>query len=1065
MSLNSENRLVGITARRKLKARNPPSMTLAVLFAVLTVSGQIAPISWLVSIASAQSSTAILSGTVLDPQGAVIPDVDIAITNAGTSQRRETTTDKAGYFVMPLLPPGHYVVTAQRTGFATFRINNVVLRVNDQLALKIQLSVGQISESVAVEGASLIQTESAAVSTVVDHQFVENLPLNGRSFGSLIELTPGIVLTRSNGAEQGQFSANGQRANANYFTVDGVSANAGNVSNQALAGTIPTFNVLGGLNNLVSVDALQEFRVQTSTYAAEFGRMPGAQVSVITRSGTNQFHGDVFDYFRNDALDANDWFANSRGQSKPAMRQNDFGGVIGGPIVENKTFFFLSYEGLRLRQPQFAVTSSPTTAVRSAAPAALKPFINAFPVPNGRDLGNGFAESFAGYSNPTTLNATSIRLDHSVSHRVSLFGRFNYAPSESSQRDCCVLNELNTSRLNATTLTLGATQAISPRISNDFRVNYSRNTGKGYFALDNFLGGVPPPDSVMFPPSTNHRGSLFSFGLGPVSYLLGLNDVASSQRQLNVVDNFLIIIGRHQTKLGIDYRRLAPNSAALGDNGIAIAAVYANTDALISNHPFFVDVQVVSDRFPLFRNFSAYGQDTWKATPRLTLTYGVRWEVNTPPTDRHGNHAFTVRGLNNPATMTLAPFGTTLWKTTFDNFAPRFGVAYLLSQAKGRETVLRGGFGVFCDVGTGPTGNAVIGVTVPYFRDQTFQTFPFDFNQISIPPVNLNPTPPYGRLFVFDPDLKLPRTYEWNLSAERSLGSNQTLTLSYVGAAGRRLLRKEVLRGPSLPNPNFTQVVVSRNAATSDYDALQLQFQRRMSRGLQTLASYTWSHSIDTASADSAFNVPIAKIDPKIDRGPSDFDVRHSFSSGVTYDLPAMFENVPGASLLRNWSIDAIFRARSATPLTVFINRPLFGVPAVGTRADLMPGVPLYVNDPTVAAGRRLNLKAFAAPPTGRQGSLGRNSLRGFPLAQLDFSLRRKFTLSEPFNLQLRADFFNTFNHPNFGAPVGLLSDPFFGQSTRMLGRELGAGGDGSLSPLYQIGGPRSIQLSLKLQF
>ena len=460
-------------------------------------------------------------------------------------------------------------------------------------------------------------------------------------------------------------------------------------------------------------------------------------------------------------------------------------------------------------------------------------------------------------------------------------------------------------------------------------------------------------------------------------------------------------------------------------------------------------------------NFSAYGQDTWKATPRLTLAYGLRWEVNTPPTDRRGNDAFTVLGLNDPATMTLAPFGSPLWKTTYDNFAPRIGVAYQLSQAKGRETVLRGGFGIFYDVGTGPTFDGVQGFTVPYFRSQTFQTFPFDFNQISIPPVNFNPSPPYDSLWVFDPNLKLPRTYEWNVSAERSLGSNQTMTASYVGAAGRRLLRKEVLRGPSLPNPNFTRVVVTRNAATSDYDALQLQFQRRLSRGLQALASYTWSHSIDIASADSTLNISTTKIDPKIDRGSSDFDVRHSFSAAATYDVPKLSLNHFAERLLRNWSVDAIFRARTATPLTVIVNRALFGVKATGTRVDLVSGVPVYLRNSSVAGGWRLNPAAFATPPAGRQGTLGRNSVRGFPLSQLDFSFRRKFTLSERFNLQLRADLFNAFNHPNFGAPEGLLSDPLFGQSTKMLGRELGAG----LSPLYQIGGPRSIQLALKLQF
>ena len=559
-----------------------------VLFVMVT-----GPIIWLVPNASAQSATAILTGIVLDPEGAVVPDVNITVTNVETSLQRRTTTDKAGYFIVSWLPAARYVVTAQRQGFATARIEDLVLSVNDQRPLTIRLKIGEISESVTVEGASLIQTESAAVSTVVNHQFVENLPLNGRSFGSLIELTPGVVLTRSNSAEQGQFSINGQRANANYFMVDGVSGNVGAVSNQALAGTIPTVSVLGGMNNLVSVDALQEFRVQSSTYSAEFGRMPGAQVSVITRSGTNQFHGTVFDYLRNDALDANDWFANSRGLQKPALRQNDFGGVIGGPVFRNKTFFFFSYEGLRLRQPQVGITQSPTLATRKAVPLPLKPFIDAFPIPNGKDLGNGFAESSASYSNPSSLNASSIRIDHTFSSKLTLFGRFNYAPSENIQRTptSSLLNQLQTNQLNTTTLTLGLTQAVSPSTSNEFRVNYSSNAGAQFYSLDNFAGGVPPPDAVMFPAFTNHRESLFNFALGSVSYVLGQNGVSSTQHQWNAVDNFLITTGRHQLKLGFDYRRLSPDWSALGENGIALVAVYNDANAAISNSPSFVNVE------------------------------------------------------------------------------------------------------------------------------------------------------------------------------------------------------------------------------------------------------------------------------------------------------------------------------------------------------------------------------------------------------------------------------------------------------------------------------------------
>lgn len=1014
----------------------------------------------------AQSSAATLAGTVSDERGAVITGVEVAAVSKETGARRTSTTNGDGYFVISPLPPGPYTVTARRQGFATVEVKGVVLNVNDQRSLQIQLRVGEISEAITVEEAQVIELESAAVSTLVDRQFVENLPLNGRSFSTLIELTSGVVLTKPGSG--GQFSVNGQRANANYFMVDGVGANVAVKPGVSLAqtagGTVPAYNILGGTSNLVSVDALQEFRIQTSTYAPEFGRTPGAQVSVVTRSGTNQLHGSLFDYFRNDALDANDWFANSRGLAKPALRQNDFGGVLGGPLVRNRTFFFVSYEGLSLRQPQFGITMAPTLSARASAPPQLKPYLDAFPIPNGRDLGDGFAESFAGYSNPSTLNATSVRVDHTAGSKLTLFGRFNYAPSETTQRAVTegLLNNLETTRLKTETLTLGATQTLSAKSSNDLRVNYSRSSAKDFFRLDNFAGGVPPPDSVLFSPFAKPQESFFLFLVGPVNYLVGGAGLTNFQRQLNVVDNLSLTARTHQLKFGADYRRLTPS---LATSKATVNALYDDVDAVIANSPSFVGVAASPDRFPLFTNFSAYAQDSWRATSRLTLTYGLRWELNTPPSDRRGNDPFTVTGLDNPATMTLAPRGTPLWQTAYDNFAPRVGVAYQVSQAKGRETVLRGGFGLFYDVGTGPSGNAFLAGGFPYLTLFTLpNAFPIDYTRVSLPALNRSPSPPYGDLVLFDPHLKLPVTYQWNVAVEQSLGSHQTITASYVGAAGRRLLRQEVMRGASLPNPNFTRLRVIRNAATSDYHALQLQFQRRLARGLQALASYTWSHSIDIASVESTLALSTTRIEPKADRGSSNFDVRHSASGAVTYDIPTPGLGRLARPLLRNWSIDSLFRARTATPVDLLAtSRQLFGVFNT-TRPDLIAGVPLYLSDSTVAGGRRINRAAFAVPPPNRQGTLGRNVLRGFPLSQLDFALRRRFSIKEPFNLQLRADFFNILNHPNFGDPVTNLSSPLFGQSLQMIGRDLG-GGDGGLSPLYQVGGPRSIQLALKLLF
>jgi hypothetical protein len=413
--------------------------------------------------------------------------------------------------------------------------------------------------------------------------------------------------------------------------------------------------------------------------------------------------------------------------------------------------------------------------------------------------------------------------------------------------------------------------------------------------------------------------------------------------------------------------------------------------------------------------------------------------------------------------MTLAPKGSSLWKTSYNNFAPRLGVAYQLYRGKGLETVVRGGIGIFYDLGTGPAGRAI--GTSPFTASKSLSNVPFPLSSEQAAPPAFSAGPPYANIFVLDPNLKLPRTYQWSGSIEQSLGSDQAVSFSYVGAAGRDLLRLEVLRLENLANPNFTRVVVERNAATSDYHALQVKFQRRFSQGLQSLASYTWSHSIDSASTESGFNVPAAKINPNLNRGSSDFDVRHSFSGALTYDIPVSDFKGAIAAFFSDWSVDAMFRAQSAIPVDViFRSRQLFGIPQVN-RPDLVPGIPLYVNDPSVAGGRRINRAAFSAAPLGQQGNLGRNCLRGFSASQLDLALRRKVNLRERVNVQFRADFFNVFNHPNFADPNRFFDDiNLFGQSLKTLGQSLTEQG-GGLNPLYQIGSPRSIQLALKLQF
>jgi hypothetical protein len=398
--------------------------------------------------------------------------------------------------------------------------------------------------------------------------------------------------------------------------------------------------------------------------------------------------------------------------------------------------------------------------------------------------------------------------------------------------------------------------------------------------------------------------------------------------------------------------------------------------------------------------------------------------------------------------------------------APRVGLAWQLGGRANWSPVLRVGFGMFYDLGQGSLGGTTS--YFPYFANRTIQPaptpFPLNPQDAAPPPFTLDP--PVVGLVMADPHLKLPRSYQWNVALEQSIGSSQSLSFTYVGAIGRDLLRATNLVNA---NPNFPFVSLTTNSATSDYHALQLKWQRRLSRGLQGLASYSFSHSIDSASTDAFatyLNTPSSLADPNVDRGHSNFDIRHSGTVGVTYDLPSPRAHEVAHAILGGWSLDSFFLARSAPPLSVVGGIFFAAGTALYPRPNLNPGQPLEIEGSQYPGGKILNKAAFSTPPVGQQGSLGRNVLRGFGASQLDFGLQRQFRFTERVGLRFRAEFFNIFNHPNFGSPNNNLTSPLFGRSTQTLANSLGSGGaSGGFNPLYQIGGPRSIQLALKLQF
>jgi hypothetical protein len=410
--------------------------------------------------------------------------------------------------------------------------------------------------------------------------------------------------------------------------------------------------------------------------------------------------------------------------------------------------------------------------------------------------------------------------------------------------------------------------------------------------------------------------------------------------------------------------------------------------------------------------------------------------------------------------MTVAPKGTALWDPQKDDFAPRLGVAWQVRP----DLVLRTGAGIFYDLGYGDVSDG--SGTWPYVQQSVFSNLPFPLSASNAAPPPFSTTLPASYMAVVDRNHVLPRTYEWNASAERSLGKADVITVSYVGAGARKLMRQDLYRAP---NANFTgEFDLMRNGASASYNALQAQYRHRFARGLQTLLSYTWSHSIDNVSSDAYYaNVPPGTVSS--DRGSSTYDIRHTFSGAISYDIPAPTGGIL-KSLFGSWSTDSIIYARTAPPVNVVTGQSAFSAYLSAAtsvqRPNLVPNVPVWISDPNVGGGKRINKAAFSVPTGPVQGNLGRNALNGFGATEVDLTLRRQFKLYERLSLQARADFFNIFNHPNFGPPTNYMTSPLFGQATQMLGASLGAGGQtGGLNPLYQIGGPRSAQLALKLVF
>jgi len=744
---------------------------------------------------AAFGQTAQFQGRVVDPQQRVVVGAEIRIFNQATGVERKVVTNHDGLYTAPFVSPGSYQIYVQAAGFSTVSSTSLTVTVGQTLVFDVQLKVGAASQDITVSaGSQTLNTTDASVSTVVDHAFVENLPLNGRSFQDLISLTPGVVsqtpqasLTLGN---TGDFSVNGQRTSANYYQVDGVTGNtsAGNGNGYpqlGTAGALGGTTALGTTQSLISVDALQEFRVLSSTYSAEYGHTPGGQFSMVTRSGSNAYHGNVFDYLRNNYFDANTWFNDHYKTLQTPLRQNDFGGTFGGPLIlphlyngKDKSFFFASYEGLRLTVPQAAsILLVPDANARLTAAPALQGVMNSFPLPTPGGIDYGILAQFvAPFSLPASVDSTSVRVDQVITPKLSLFFRCSDTPSSSSSR---ILSTVADILINTKTFTLGATAQLSNSRTNELRIGYSRGDSTSRHFLDNF-GGATPVDLLQatgiggYPNADADLAFILPTGstIGSTSALVA--DSTGRNRQWNALDTLSNTVGRHQFKFGVDYRRI---KSPIAPTDPYVFALFESAASITNNAANSVSISKTLPSTPITNQLALFAQDEWHLTNRLNLSLGLRWEVDPAPYGANGQDPFTLQGnIANPASLTVAPRGTSLWNTYWLNFAPRLGAAWQVNNQPGRETVLRAGGGAFFDSNdtAGENGFYALGFTASStLRNAAFPLLP---SQLAFQP---STTAPYTgtTIYAFPSRMQLPYTLEWNVSLQQAMGKAQSMTL------------------------------------------------------------------------------------------------------------------------------------------------------------------------------------------------------------------------------------------------------------------------------------------------
>lgn len=874
---------------------------------------------------------------------------------------------------------------------------------------------------------------------------------SSRTAQGVQQFAPGVVFTEQVGS-LAQFTTIGQRRFANRLSIDGMSGDLGvdvqrpGIS-EAGSESLPAVATSGGTETLIPAGAIEEISVRTSNTPPQLAQAPGAQTSIVTRSGVDRLNGSIFLDARARELGARDQF---HAESRPPASEN-FGGTLGGRLRRGRLYYFVASEGQRVDRPLVAAADVPSLSLRETAAPALRSLLEAFPAPNGPERAGGLAELRGEFPVRSSLDVLSVRADGNLSLRHRAFARVNVgrsrgtalpAPTFAVRPDFSFYREESTLTRTATAGLMSSTR--SGRWTGDLRINATLHRG-GVVAGSSRLGGTAlDVDSLIAPGAP--RESLVTLNVlpGPGGQIRNGSIADSSQEQIQATGVLTYVRGRHELRAGVDITHVT--AAAAG--------------SLRYSYGFAPDVQlrqvVIEEIAParvLFETFSAFTQDSWRPTERLTVKFGARYSVKPAPVSRTGVAPVVIEFDTLPELRPREVAGP-LWKPSRLDLAPQASVAYQL--ARRRETTIRAGWNLTYDELTSP-GGTVFGRGAPYAVARAIRPSAFP-----VPAGELLAAQGVTRTeyFSFPQSLRRPRTYGWHVGIDQALGRLQRLSLSYVGAAGRDLPYWYAF-GPSGPAP----INVYANDGRSDYHGLLTEFVRRAWRGIEARAVYTWSHAIDTDSGESRTpHLPPAVSAPAAERGSADFDRRHVLAVTGTYRLPSP-AGVP--RLLRpiawGWQVSAAAFARSGAPFSVTAPR-LFGGNTYFVRTDESAAA-AWLEDSSSPTGRRLNTLAFPLSSEVRQGTRGRNTLRGSPMKQLDLSLTRSFRFGQRIAGSVRVEAFNVLGVVNTGPPDSSLLQPGFGVPFQTAAEALGIGtlSGGGLMPLQQVGGPRSVRLGVRL--